>query len=75
VSHFREIYLSYKIGLRKPDAEAFQFVVEAIGVPADRILFFADVLANIEGAGDCGLHAVHVTTTSTVPDIVARMAL
>jgi glucose-1-phosphatase len=75
VSHFREIFVSYKIGLRKPDSEAFQFVVEAIGVPAERILFFDDVLANVEGARACGLQAVHVTTTSTVPEILARMAL
>jgi putative hydrolase of the HAD superfamily len=75
VSHFKEIFLSYKIGLRKPDAEAFQFVVEAIGVPAERILFFDDVLANIEGARACGLQAVHVTTRSTVPEILARMAV
>jgi glucose-1-phosphatase len=33
VSHVREIFVSYKIGLRKPDAEAFQFVVEPIGMP------------------------------------------
>jgi glucose-1-phosphatase len=74
-SHFREIFLSYKIGLRKPDVEAFQFVVEAIGVPAERILFFDDVLANIEGARACGFQAVHVTTRSTVPEILARMSV
>ena len=75
VSHFKEIFVSYKIGLRKPDAEAFQFVVEAIGVPAERILFFDDVLANVEGARACGLTPVHVTTASTVPEILARMAV
>lgn len=75
VSHFKEIFLSYKIGLRKPDAEAFQFVVQAIGMPAGRILFFDDVLANIEGARACGLQTVHVTTTSIVPEMLAHMAV
>jgi glucose-1-phosphatase len=74
-SHFKEIFVSYKIGLRKPDAEAFQFVVEAIGVPAERILFFDDVLANVEGARACGLQAVLVTATSTVREILARVAV
>jgi HAD superfamily hydrolase (TIGR01509 family) len=50
LSHFRTVYLSSTIGLRKPDAEAYDHVVKAIGVPASRILFFDDTAANIEGA-------------------------
>ena len=42
LGHFREIFLSSSIGLRKPDAEAYDHVVKAIGVPASRILFFDD---------------------------------
>ena len=40
LGHFREIFLSSTIGLRKPDAEAYDHVVKAIGVPAvaDRVL-------------------------------------
>ena len=75
VIYFKEIFLSYKIGLRKPDAEAFQFVVQAIGMPADRILFFDDVLANVDGARACGLQTVHVTTTSIVPEVLAHTAV
>jgi FMN phosphatase YigB (HAD superfamily) len=45
VSHFRGNIVSDKIGLRKRDTEAFQFVVEAIGVPAERILFVDHVLS------------------------------
>jgi len=75
VSHFNEIFVSYKIGLRKPDAEAFRFVVQAIGMPPERILFFDDVLANIEGARACGFQTVHVTTTSIVPEVLARIAV
>lgn len=72
--HFRQVFASSDIGLRKPDAEAFQFVVDAIGVPAGRILFFDDSLANVEGARACGLQAVHVTSNATVHDALARMA-
>jgi glucose-1-phosphatase len=66
LSHFREIFLSSSIGLRKPDAEAYDHVVKAIGVPASRILFFDDSAANIEGARARGLCAVHVTSTDDV---------
>ena len=66
LGHFREIFLSSSIGLRKPDAEAYDHVVKAIGVPASRILFFDDSAANIEGARARGLCAVHVTSTDDV---------
>jgi len=60
IRHFRKIYVSSTIRLRKPDAAAFRFVVDDIGVAPDRILFFDDSLANVEGARACGLQAVHV---------------
>src|SRR4051812_25437286 len=68
LGHFREIYLSNAIGLRKPEAAAFDHVVKAIGVPASRIVFFDDSAENIKGARARGLTAVHVTA----PDDVAK---
>jgi FMN phosphatase YigB (HAD superfamily) len=68
LGHFREIFLSSTIGLRKPDAAAYDHVVKAIGVPAERIVFFNDLAENIDGARARGLTAVHVTS----PDDVAR---
>lgn len=66
LGHFRELYLSSSIGLRKPDGEAFDHVVAAIGVPANRIVFFDDLAANVEGARARGLMAVHVTSPRDV---------
>jgi putative hydrolase of the HAD superfamily len=66
LGHFREIFLSSTIGLRKPDAEAYDHVVQAIGVPAERIVFFDDLDENIEGARQRGLKAVLVTSTDDV---------
>src|SRR3954453_23478586 len=68
LGHFRKLFLSSTIGLRKPDAAAYDHVVKAIGVPAPRIVFFDDLADNIEGARACGLTAVHVTS----PDDVAK---
>jgi len=63
---FREVFLSSAIGLRKPDAAAYDHVVKAIGVPAHRIVFFDDLPENIEGARACGLTAVQVTALDDV---------
>jgi putative hydrolase of the HAD superfamily len=70
---FKKVFVSSKIGLRKPEAEAFRYVVDAIGVPAHRILFFDDLIENVEGARACGLQAVHVRTSTDVRDALSRL--
>jgi glucose-1-phosphatase len=75
LGHFSEIFLSSTIGLRKPEAEAYDHVVKAIGVPASRILFFDDSAANIEGARSRGLAAVHVTSTDDVAKALSALGI
>jgi glucose-1-phosphatase len=72
---FREIFLSSSIGLRKPDAAAYDHVVKAIGVPAPRIVFFDDLAENIEGARARGLTAVHVRSPDDVADALAALGI
>jgi len=74
-AHFRKIFVSSTIGLRKPDAAAFRFVVSEIGVPAERIVFFDDSLDNVAGARACGLQAVHVTSHADVARTLAALGL
>ena len=75
LSHFRELFLSSSIGLRKPDAAAYDHVVKAIGVPAERIVFFDDLAENIEGARARGLTAVHVTSPDDVAEALAALGI
>jgi putative hydrolase of the HAD superfamily len=75
VDHFREMFLSSTIGLRKPDAEAYDHVVKAIGVPASRIVFFDDLAENVEGARARGLHAIHVRAPTDVENALAALGI
>ena len=75
LGHFREIFLSSSIGLRKPNAATFDHVVNAIGVPASRIVFFDDSAENIEGARARGLAAVHVTSPGDVAETLAALGI
>jgi glucose-1-phosphatase len=75
LGHFREIYLSSSIGLRKPEAEAFHHVVSAIGVPASRIVFFDDSAENIAGARAYGLTAVQVRSSDDVASTLAALGI
>ena len=75
LGHFREMFLSSTIGLRKPDAAAYDHVVKAIGVPAQRIVFFDDSAENIAGARARGLIGVHVTSTHDVARTLAELGM
>jgi glucose-1-phosphatase len=75
LGHFREMFLSSTIGLRKPDAAAYDHVVKAIGVPASRIVFFDDLAENIKGARARGLTAVHVTSPDDVAQALAALGI
>jgi glucose-1-phosphatase len=75
LGHFREIFLSSAIGLRKPEAAAYDHVVKAIGVPPQRIVFFDDLAENIEGARDRGLAAVHVKCSADIADALALLGI
>lgn len=75
LGHFRDIYLSNAIGLRKPEAAAFDHVVKAIGLPASRIVFFDDSAENIAAARARGLTAVHVTAPDDVAKALAALGI
>jgi putative hydrolase of the HAD superfamily len=75
LGHFRDVFLSSSIGMRKPEPESFDHVVAQIGAPAGRILFFDDSLANIDGARTRGLQTVHVTSPTTVAETLKALGV
>jgi glucose-1-phosphatase len=75
LGHFRELYLSSTIGLRKPDAAAYDHVIRSIGLPASRIVFFDDLAENVEGARACGLKAVLVRSSDDVASTLAALGI
>jgi glucose-1-phosphatase len=60
LSVFQKVFTSFELKKRKPHKEAFEVVIKEIGVNAENILFFDDLLENVEGARAAGLQAVHV---------------
>ena len=75
LGHFREMFLSSTIGLRKPDAAAYDHVVKAIGAPASRVVFFDDLAENVEAARAYGLKAVHVKSSADVADALDALGI
>lgn len=56
-SLFDRHYVSYQLGLMKPDREIFDHVVSDLALPAERILFIDDNQINVDGARAAGLRA------------------
>lgn len=50
-------YLSYELGLAKPEREIFDHAVADLGIPAAQVLFIDDNQINVEGALSAGLQA------------------
>lgn len=53
---FEVFYLSYEMGMRKPDAEIFEFVLEENHLAATETLFVDDVKENTDAAALLGIN-------------------
>lgn len=52
---FDQLFLSHEIHLAKPDPAIYRYVIEAIGVPAEQLLFVDDAKINTDAAMDVGI--------------------
>lgn len=75
VKPLKQLFLSHEIGLRKPEPEAFQHISSAINVPLDRILFFDDLLENVQAACSIGMQAVRVSKPQDVAAALENLRL
>lgn len=57
---FHGAYYSCEIGLRKPDAQAFQYVLARHHADPRRTLFIDDSIQHVEGARTAGLNTEHL---------------
>ncbi len=73
LTHFRKIYASSEIGLRKPDREAYEYVARDMGFAVEEILFVDDSKGNIEGANAAGLMTAWVGSEADVVSVLDRV--
>jgi glucose-1-phosphatase len=57
---FKKAYLSYELGLWKPDPRIYQTLIEEIACSPEQILFIDDNLSNIEAAKKEGISVLHI---------------
>ncbi len=67
---FNKVYLSYELGMRKPDPQIFQHVVSMQGLSASTTLFIDDYRPNVEAAESVGLQGLHAPVEQEVCDLL-----
>lgn len=71
-SIFDKLFLSYEIGLIKPDDEIFRYVIKEIGDNPNNMCFFDDKLENVNSAKRNGMNAIQ-TTGDTLAEAIETM--
>jgi len=63
---FDRIYLSHRVGLRKPDPAIFQLILDENNLKPEETLFIDDSLQHIETAAKLGLQTIHMKDGMTM---------
>jgi putative hydrolase of the HAD superfamily len=64
VARMEHHFVSYEMGWAKPDLHAYQLLQERLQVEACAILFFDDLMENVQAARRAGWRAEHITLDS-----------
>ena len=74
-SIFDKLFLSYEIGLIKPDDEIFKYVINEIGDDPKNMCFFDDKLDNVNAAKNNGINAIQTIGNTLAESIEAMRKL
>lgn len=66
---FEKVYLSHEIGMRKPNPEIFEYVIQQNSLDPNRTLFIDDTAIHLEGAKKCGLKTFHLEEGIILEDL------
>lgn len=72
---FEIVFLSYEMGLMKPDARIYQEVLDKAGLKAEETLFLDDNADNIRGASQLGIETIHVQKPVTILEYLQDYAV
>ncbi|TNF41147.1 MAG: HAD family phosphatase [Cytophagales bacterium] len=70
---FDWVFYSHEMGLAKPSAEIYEKMLAELNTSPDRVLFFDDLKANVEGAKAVGIEAVQVTGPRVIFDFFGNV--
>ncbi|WP_159567207.1 glucose-1-phosphatase [Budvicia diplopodorum] len=62
-----KVYLSQELGMRKPEANIYRYLLDQEGFTPENTVFFDDNRDNVVGAAALGIAAVHVVDNQVIP--------
>lgn len=69
---FNKVYLSHRIGLRKPNAAAFELILNENNLKPEHTLFIDDSIQHIEAADKLGIQTIHMTDAMCMEEDVFK---
>lgn len=72
---FETVFLSYEMGLMKPDSRIYQEVLDKAGLKAEETLFLDDNADNIRSAAQLGIETIHVQKPVTILEYLKDYAV
>ncbi|RPE13503.1 HAD family phosphatase [Chitinophaga lutea] len=69
---FDKSYYSHLIGLRKPEKEAYQLILDENNLRPEETLFIDDTLPNVEAAKALGIQTIHLQPPRTILDVFRK---
>ncbi|OJV15421.1 MAG: haloacid dehalogenase [Dyadobacter sp. 50-39] len=72
---FETVFLSYEMGIMKPDTRIYQEVLDKAGIKADETIFLDDNADNIRSAAQLGIETIHVQKPVTILEYLKDYAV
>ncbi|MFZ4640708.1 MAG: HAD family hydrolase [Nodosilinea sp.] len=69
--YFDQLFLSYELGMMKPNPQIFHHVLTELDTPPETVVFFDDGSRNVEAARAVGIQAYRVDGPDQILQIVA----
>lgn len=73
--YFDEVYYSCRVGMRKPDKEIFEFVLEKNNLKPEETVFIDDSIQHVKGAGECGISAFLLPKNAEIGEFLKELGL
>ncbi|HWY10825.1 MAG TPA: HAD family phosphatase [Bacteroidia bacterium] len=73
--YFDKVYYSCRIGMRKPDKEIFEFVLNQNKLKPEETIFIDDSPQHVKAAGELGINAYLLQKNMSVNDLLRQLKL
>lgn len=72
---YDRVFYSYEIGVCKPDARAYRYVLEKLEVAPEHCLFIDDKLQNVRAAEELGIRSLQFMSASALKDSLRELGV